>query len=87
MATHTIAAEQPVDYCDDQATWQQWQQLLAGNPQDSGIAALYAFRIGLCSMVRNGMISTQRATKLFEQLRDAAVRGKQETVDTGRVEM
>ena len=48
IAMPSIAAEQPADYCDDQASWQQWQQLLADNPQDNGITSLYAFRIGLC---------------------------------------
>jgi len=37
-ATPVISAEQPAaDYCDDQASWQQWQQLLANNPQDEGM--------------------------------------------------
>ena len=66
-AAPVISAEQPAaDYCDDQASWLQWQQLLADNSQDNGIASLYAFRIGLCSMVRTGMVDTDRATKLFE---------------------
>ena len=48
IAMPSIAAEQPADYCDYQASWQQWQQLLADNPQDNGITSLCAFRIGLC---------------------------------------
>ena len=84
-ATHTLAAEQPADYCDE--SWQQWQQIFADNPQDDSIAALYAFRIGLCSMVRSGMIDTGRATKLFEQLRDTVIRGKLATEDVGRIEL
>ena len=86
-ATPSIAAEPPTDYCDDQASWQQWQQLLADNPQDNGITSLYAFRIGLCFMVRTGMIDTDRAIRLFEQLRDTVIKGKQKAEDTGRVEM
>ena len=35
LTTPTIAAEQSPDYCDDQASWQQWQQLLADNQQDA----------------------------------------------------
>ena len=86
-AAPTIAAEPPADYCDDQASWQQWQQLLADNPQDDSIASLYAFRIGLCSMVRSGMIDKGRATRLFEQMRDTVVAGKLEAEDDGRVEL
>ena len=85
--TYTMAAEQPEDYCDDQASWQQWQQLLADNPQDNSVASLYAFRIGLCSMVRSGKIDTQRAIKLFEQMRDTVVRGKLEVEDAGMIEL
>jgi len=87
IATPIIAAEQPADYCDDQASWLQWQQLLTDSPQDDSIASLYAFRIGLCSMVRSGMIDTGRATKLFEQLRDTVIRGKLEEKDAGRIEL
>ncbi len=38
-------------------------------------------------MVRTGMLDTDRAIKLFEQLRDAVVRGKLEKMDAGKVEM
>ena len=85
IATPAIAAEQPPDYCDE--SWQQWQQIFVDNPQDDSIASLYAFRIGLCSMVRSGTIDTGRATKLFEQLRDTVIRGKLEAEDAGRIEL
>jgi len=86
-AVPTIAAEQPADSCKDKASWQKWQQLLADNPQDDSVASLYAFRIGLCSMVKSGMIDTGRATKLFEQMRDAVISGKLEAEGAGRVEL
>jgi len=37
--------------------------------------------------VKSGTIDTGRAIKLFEQLRDAVVRGKLEENEAGRVEM
>ena len=87
-AAPVISAEQPAaDYCSDLASWQQWQQLLADDPQDDGIASLYAFRIGLCSTVKSGTIDTGRAIRLFEQMRDAIVAGKLEAEDAGRVEL
>ena len=61
------------NYCDDQASWQQWEELLTDNPMDTGITTLYALRIGLCSMVKSGQIETQRAVKLFEEMRDAVI--------------
>jgi len=51
MATTFIAVEPSADYCDDQALWDQWQQLFADNPTDDSIVSLYAFRWDLCSMV------------------------------------
>ena len=70
-----IQASEQDHYCDDQASWQQWEKLLTDNPTDDGIASLYAFRIGLCSMVKSGQIETTRATKLFEGMRDAVLNG------------
>lgn len=72
------ATEKPDHYCDDPASWQQWDKLLSDNPTDDGIASLYAFRVGLCSMVKSGQIDTERATKLFEGLRDTVIRGAEE---------
>ncbi len=72
------AIDKPDNYCDDQASWQQWNKLLTDNPNNDGIASLYAFRVGLCSMVKSSQIETQRATKLFEGLRDTVIRSAEE---------
>jgi hypothetical protein len=72
------AIDKPDHYCDDQASWQKWEKLLTDNPGDDGIASLYAFRVGLCSMVKSGQIETERATKLFEGLRDKVIRSAEE---------
>lgn len=86
-ASLSIAVEPPDDYCDDQASWQQWERIRAENPKDDWVASLYAFRIGLCSMVRSGKIDTGRATRLFEQMRDAVVAGKNRDKKMGEVEL
>ena len=72
------AADPSDNYCDNEASWQQWNRLLTDNPSNDGIASLYAFRIGLCSMVKSGQIETARATKLFESLRDTVLQSIQE---------
>lgn len=72
------ATEKADHYCDDPASWKQWNKLLADAPSDDGIAALYAFRVGLCSMVKSGQIETGRATRLFEGMRDTVLRGAEE---------
>ena len=76
VASLSIAAASSDDYCADLASWQQWEKIRAESPADDGVASLYAFRIGLYSMVRSGKIDTKRATRLFEQMRDAVVDGK-----------
>lgn len=65
----------PEHYCDDSAAWHEWENLLAKNPTDDGINSLYAFRVGLCSMVKSGKIETARAIQLFEGMRDAVLKG------------
>jgi len=74
----STAIDQPENYCDDQESWQQWNKLLTDNPNNNGIASLYALRIGLCSMVKSGKIETKRATKLFEGFRDSVIRNAEE---------
>ena len=74
----STAIDQPKNYCDDQESWQQWNTLLTDNPDNDGIASLYAFRIGLCSMVKSGEIETKRAIKLFEGFRDTVIRSAEE---------
>ena len=71
----SFATEQPDHYCDDPVAWEQWDKLLADSPMDDGISSLYAFRVGLCSMVKSGQIETARAIQLFEGMRDAVLTG------------
>ncbi len=89
LATASLsnAAAPPDDYCGDLESWQQWEKIRAENPKDDWVASLYAFRIGLCSMVRSGKIDTARATRLFEQMRDAVVAGKIQEKRNGEVEL
>ncbi len=83
----SFTTEQPDHYCDDTVAWQEWDKLLADSPMDDGINSLYAFRVGLCSMVKSGQIETARAIQLFERMRDAVLKGmyvyEQEGKDKG----
>jgi hypothetical protein len=78
ISSMSMAIEKPDNYCDDQESWLQWKKLLIDNPDNDGISSLYAFRIGLCSMVKSGEIETKRATKLFEGFRDVVIRQAEE---------
>ena len=71
----SFATEQPNHYCDDLVAWQEWDKLLSDSPMDDVISSLYAFRVGLCSMVKSGQIETARAIQLFEGMRDAVLKG------------
>ncbi len=61
------------NYCKDETSWQQWHELLAKHPQDDAIHSLYATRRGLCSMVESGHIDLNRATRIFERMRDSLI--------------
>jgi len=80
----SLADEQPDHYCDDSVAWQEWEGLLEKNPMDDGISSLYAFRVGLCSMVKSGRIETDRAIKLFERMRDAVLSGIYASEEQGK---
>jgi hypothetical protein len=61
------------NYCMDETSWQQWHDLLEKHPQDDAIHALYATRRGLCSMVESGKIDLDRATRIFERMRESLI--------------
>jgi len=65
--------KEPENYCKDQASWQQWHELLEKHPQDDALYALYASRRGLCSMVESGRIDLDRATKIFERMHESVI--------------
>ena len=68
----------PDHYCDDKESWQQWEQIIAVNHSSDEVLSLYAFRVGLCSMVKSGQVETTRATQLFERMRDIVLKGMEE---------
>jgi hypothetical protein len=76
----SLALDQPLPehYCNDEKSWQSWDHILNSNPGNDEVASLYAFRVGLCSMVKSGQIETIRATQLFERMRDIVLKGMKE---------
>ena len=80
-------SKEPNNYCRDETSWQQWHALLEKHPQDDAIHALYATRRGLCTMVESGQIDLDRATRIFERMRESLVdryRENEETEQEGR---
>ena len=71
------------NYCKDAESWKEWNELLVKHPQDDPIYALYATRLGLCSMVESRTINLDRATRIFEKMRETLItkyREQEETV-------
>ena len=62
-----------VNYCHDKESWEQYHDLLSKYPEDDEIYALYALRVGLCTMVEAETISTNRAIDIFERMRETLV--------------
>ena len=60
---------EPTNYCKDEASWAEWNALVAKKPGDDNVQTLHALRIGLCVKVEQGSISVERATILFERAR------------------
>ena len=67
------SSEESINYCKDPASWKEWNELLKKHPQDDAIYALYATRRGLCTMVESRMIDLNRATRIFEDIRDSLI--------------
>ena len=65
--------KEPANYCKDPESWKEWNELLVKHPQDDPIYALYATRLGLCSMVESRTIDLDRATRIFEKMRETLI--------------
>ncbi|NCB85677.1 MAG: hypothetical protein EOM44_14485 [Bacteroidia bacterium] len=61
------------NYCKDAESLKEWNELLSKHPQDDAICALYATRLGLCSMVESRTIDLDRATRIFEKMRESLI--------------
>lgn len=67
------SGKEPANYCQDPESWKEWNELLVKHPQDDPIYALYATRLGLCSMVESNTIDLDRATRIFEKMRETLI--------------
>ena len=75
LATVSVTAEEE-NYCQDKASWKEWDELVAKYPNDMDIQTLHALRLGLCAKVQRGDITIQQATKIFESARVAIINKK-----------
>lgn len=75
-----MAAEngQVTNYCEDETSWREWHGLIEKHPADDALHALYALRLGLCSMVNSGNITLDRATSIFERMRESIIESQKD---------
>ena len=72
--TQSICAEE--NYCNDQKSWEEWDELVKKYPADMDIQTLHALRLGLCVKVARGDITIQEATDIFENAREKVINRK-----------
>jgi len=61
------------NFCHDPESNAEWEELINKYPEDMGIQALHALRIGLCQKVDDDVLTIPEATKIFEDMRQALV--------------
>jgi hypothetical protein len=69
---------EPQNYCHDEESWKEWDELVEKNPNDDEVQTLHALRIGLCAKVDRGGITLERATEIFESAREAIIQKRKE---------
>lgn len=74
--TDQTIAQQRQNYCNDQAVWQEWHDVLKRNPDDDSVHMAYALRLGLCKMIESGEIDNDRAIRLFQEFMDSLIESK-----------
>jgi hypothetical protein len=68
-----LAAQAEKNYCHDPESNAEWEELINKHPNDMGIQALHALRIGLCQKVDEEVLTIPEATKIFEDMRKALI--------------
>jgi hypothetical protein len=59
--------------CGNAASWVEWDELIAKNPNHMDLRALYALRVGLCVQVQQGKLTVDEGTAIFERARQALI--------------
>ena len=70
-----------VNYCTDDGSWNEWNDLVSKYPADEDIQILHALRLGLCAKVGRGDISVQQASDIFERVRSIILEKKKATTN------
>ena len=63
----------PDNYCHDQGSWAEWENLVRKYPNDSNLQPLHALRIGLCIKIDQGSILLEDAIDIFNHAHEAVI--------------
>ena len=61
--------EPATNYCNDMASWEHFDSVIAKHPGDIEMKTLYAVRVGFCTMIERGMATVDEGTLVFETMR------------------
>jgi len=65
-------------HCDDVTVWQDWEERIANNPDDTALHTLHALWIGLCAKVTRHEFTTDQADEVFEYVRRSFIERRRE---------
>ncbi len=72
LFSHTVNAEEK-NYCDDADANMKWEALIRKYPDDTGLHALHALRLGLCLKVGRGDIIIDEAKEIFKNVKKSFI--------------
>jgi len=68
-----IAAEDEANHCLEAESNQEWAAMAREHHANNTWQRLFALRVGLCAMVKGQQLTVDRASRIFERQRKAAV--------------
>ena len=71
LMVHSTLFAETENYCHDQDSWKEWDELVEKYPNDHEVQALHALRIGLCVKIDRGSITVEQAIDIFESAPEA----------------
>ncbi len=72
LFSYNVNAEEK-NYCNDADANMKWEALIKEYPDDMGLHALHALRLGLCLKVGKGDISIDEAKEIFKNVKKAFI--------------
>jgi hypothetical protein len=78
LSAPSAKQQSPENYCEQEESWQEWQELAAKHPDDQSLQTLHALRIGICIKVERNELSVAQGTAIFEKARQALLMERQE---------